>query len=102
MDRMTAGVPIEHSERTGSALEILRAFAKLGVSCFGGPIAYIGYFRQEFVVRRRWLDEPAYADLVALPTTDVVSASSFDHSMAVRSVVDPYVVRIEFVVAACR
>ena len=42
------------------------AFVKLGVSCFGGPIAHIGYFRQEFVVRRRWLDEQAYADLVAL------------------------------------
>src|SRR6266496_3434886 len=66
MDRMTAAVPIKHSDRTGSALEVLRAFAKLDVSCFGGPIAHIGYFRQEFVVRRRWLDEQAYADLVAL------------------------------------
>src|ERR1700733_7356167 len=50
----------------GSALEVLRAFAWLGVSCFGGPIAHIGYFRNEFVVRRRWLGERAYADLVAL------------------------------------
>jgi chromate transporter len=66
MDEMTAAVPIKHSDRTGSALEVLRAFAKLGVSCFGGPIAHIGYFRQEFVARRRWLDEQAYADLVAL------------------------------------
>jgi chromate transporter len=66
MDRMTAGVPIKPSDPTGSALEVLRAFAKLGVSCFGGPIAHIGYFRQEFVVKRRWLDEQAYADLVAL------------------------------------
>ena len=63
---MTAGVPIKHRERSGSALEVLRAFAKLGVSCFGGPIAHIGYFRQEFVVKRRWLGEQAYADLVAL------------------------------------
>src|ERR1019366_6447809 len=47
-------------------LEVLLAFAKLGVTCFGGPIAHIGYFRQEFVVKRRWLDEHAYADLVAL------------------------------------
>jgi chromate transporter len=66
MDRMTAVTPIKDRERTGSALEVLRAFAKLGVSCFGGPIAHIGYFRQEFVVKRRWLDEQAYADLVAL------------------------------------
>jgi chromate transporter len=66
MDRMTAVTPLKDRERTGSALEVLRTFAKLGVSCFGGPIAHIGYFRQEFVVHRRWLDEQAYADLVAL------------------------------------
>jgi hypothetical protein len=66
MDRMTAVTPLKDRERTGSALEVLRAFAKLGVSCFGGPIAHVGYFRQEFVVHRRWLDEQAYADLVAL------------------------------------
>src|SRR5215470_8435806 len=52
--------------RTGSALEVLLVFLKLGVTCFGGPIAHIGYFREEFVVRRRWLDERAYADLVGL------------------------------------
>ena len=52
--------------RTGSPLEVLRIFFKLGVSCFGGPIAHIGYFREEFVVRRRWLDEQAFVDLVAL------------------------------------
>jgi chromate transporter len=45
---------------------VLLAFSKLGVSSFGGPIAHIGYFREEFVVRRRWLDEHAYADLVGL------------------------------------
>jgi chromate transporter len=53
-------------DRSGSPLEVLRVFAKLGVSSFGGPIAHIGYFREEFVVRRRWIDEPAFADLVAL------------------------------------
>jgi chromate transporter len=52
--------------RSGAPLEVLLAFAKLGVSCFGGPIAHIGYFREEFVIRRRWIDEPAFADLVAL------------------------------------
>ena len=50
----------------GSPLEVLLVFLKLGVSCFGGPIAHIGYFREEFVVRRRWIDEQAYVDLVAL------------------------------------
>ncbi|WP_420971185.1 chromate efflux transporter [Bradyrhizobium sp. B120] len=49
-----------------SPLEVLFIFLKLGVTCFGGPIAHIGYFRDEFVTRRRWLDEQAYADLVAL------------------------------------
>lgn len=52
--------------RHGSALEVLRVFLKLGLTCFGGPIAHIGYFRDEFVVRRKWIDEHAYADLVAL------------------------------------
>jgi chromate transporter len=47
-------------------MEVLRAFGALGLSSFGGPIAHLGYFREEFVVRRRWLSEAAYADLVAL------------------------------------
>ena len=54
------------NQRSGSPWEVLLAFGKLGVSCFGGPIAQIGYFRDEFVVRRRWIDEAAFADLVAL------------------------------------
>src|SRR6202789_3629301 len=52
--------------RVGSPIEVLRIFAKLGFTCFGGPIAHIGYFREEFVVRRKWIDEQAYADLVGL------------------------------------
>jgi chromate transporter len=54
-----------HATR-GTAREVLLAFLKLGVSAFGGPIAHLGYFRAEFVERRRWLDERSYADLVAL------------------------------------
>ena len=50
----------------GSPLEVLSVYTRLGLTCFGGPIAHIGYFRDAFVVRRRWLDEQAYADLVAL------------------------------------
>jgi chromate transporter len=53
-------------EAQGSALEVLGAFTKLGLTSFGGPVAHIGYFRDEFVVRRRWLDERNFADLVAL------------------------------------
>jgi chromate transporter len=52
--------------RAANAGEVLAAFLRLGVSSFGGPIAHIGYFREEFVVRRRWLDERAFVDLVAL------------------------------------
>ncbi|HEX3972816.1 MAG TPA: chromate efflux transporter, partial [Stellaceae bacterium] len=50
----------------GTPGEVLRVFSKLGVSCFGGPIAHLGYFRAEFVTRRRWLDEETFADLVGL------------------------------------
>jgi chromate transporter len=50
----------------GSSLEVLRVFLRLGLTSFGGPVAHLGYFRAEFVERRRWLDEPAFADIVAL------------------------------------
>jgi chromate transporter len=49
-----------------SALEVLLVFLKLGLTSFGGPVAHLGYFREEFVARRKWLDEASYADLVAL------------------------------------
>jgi chromate transporter len=52
--------------RIGAAAEVLGAFSKLGVLAFGGPVAHLGYFREEFVRRRAWLDETAFADLVAL------------------------------------
>jgi chromate transporter len=49
-----------------SPIEVLQAFLKLGLTSFGGPVAHIGYFREEFVVRRRWLDDDTFSDLVAL------------------------------------
>ncbi len=48
------------------ALEVLLIFLRLGCTSFGGPVAHIGYFRSEFVQRRRWLPESSFADLVAL------------------------------------
>ncbi|QTK81051.1 Chromate transport protein [Agrobacterium tumefaciens] len=54
------------SLRHGTPGEVFAAFLKLGVTSFGGPIAHLGYFRDELVVRRKWIDETAYADLVAL------------------------------------
>ena len=50
----------------GHWLEVLAVFLRLGLTCFGGPVAHLGYFRDEFVIRRRWLDDRSYADLVAL------------------------------------
>jgi chromate transporter len=66
---MTASAPSDAGatpQERGSVGEVFAAFLKLGVMSFGGPIAHLGYFREELVVRRRWLDEAAYADLVAL------------------------------------
>ena len=49
-----------------SVFSVFMAFLKLGLTSFGGPIAHLGYFREEFVVRRKWMDDRVYADLVAL------------------------------------
>ncbi|MDY7115543.1 chromate efflux transporter [Halomonas sp. SSL-5] len=56
----------DHQSSSGRIREVFRAFLLLGLTSFGGPIAHLGYYRSEFVERRRWLTEPAYADLVAL------------------------------------
>jgi chromate transporter len=64
-----------------SYLEIFLIFLRLGLTSFGGPIAHLGYFRQEFVERRKWINEKVFADLVALcnflpgPTSSQVSYS---------------------------
>jgi len=54
------------TQHAGTAGEVFVAFLKLGLTSFGGPVAHLGFFRTAFVERRRWLDEAAYADLVAL------------------------------------
>ena len=56
----------ESAAARGSPVEVFGAFLKLGLTSFGGPIAHLGYFRSEFVERRRWLDDRSYSDLVAL------------------------------------
>jgi chromate transporter len=62
-------------------LEIFLIFLRLGLTSFGGPIAHLGYFRQEFVERRKWISEQVFADLIALcnflpgPTSSQVSYS---------------------------
>ena len=52
--------------RPDSAWTVFLVFLRLGLSSFGGPIAHLGYFREEFVARRQWLSEQSYVDLVAL------------------------------------
>jgi chromate transporter len=60
------GADLGRTQGGGSVFEVFRVFLKLGLTSFGGPVAHLGYFRREFVVLRGWLDESAYADLVAL------------------------------------
>jgi len=52
--------------RHGTTAEVFAAFLRLGLTSFGGPVAHLGYFHEDIVVRRKWLDEKTYVDLVAL------------------------------------
>ncbi|MFB9761011.1 chromate transporter [Ectobacillus funiculus] len=66
---MDKGLPNNLKKEKGKLsllLEVLLISTKLGLTSFGGPIAHLGYFREEYVNRRKWLDEKTYADLVAL------------------------------------
>ena len=49
-----------------SLREVLAASLKLGLTSFGGPVAHLGYFRDEYVVRRKWVSDQVFADLVSL------------------------------------
>ena len=53
-------------ENAGTVAEVFRVFLGLGLTSFGGPVAHLGYFREAFVIRRKWISDQAYADLVAL------------------------------------
>lgn len=55
---------------------ILAVFLRLGCTSFGGPIAHLGYFRDEFIVRRRWLEEGQFAEIIALAQSLPGPASS--------------------------
>ena len=56
----------DETPQRGSFLEVLAVFTRLGFTSFGGPVAHLGYFRQELVARRKWVDEHTYGDLIAL------------------------------------
>ena len=57
---------VEPAPGRGRLLEVFRVFLKLGLTSFGGPVAHLGYYRNELVQRRQWIDEAGFADLVAL------------------------------------
>lgn len=63
---MSSSLTSEQQSASGRIAEVFMVFLRLGLTSFGGPIAHLGYFREELVVRRKWLSEVAYADLVAL------------------------------------
>jgi chromate transporter, chromate ion transporter (CHR) family len=61
-----AAVRNKPKSKTEALLEVFAVSAKLGLTSFGGPIAHLGYFHDEYIRRRKWMDERSYADLVAL------------------------------------
>jgi len=63
---VSAGAQTARTQGYGSFLDVLSVFLRLGVTSFGGPVAHLGYFRSEFVERRKWLDEAAFSDIIAL------------------------------------
>src|SRR5215470_2644893 len=77
----SAATEVLHERSRVSLLEILGVTMRLGLTSFGGPIAHLGYFHEEYVKRRRWVDEQSYAELVALcqslpgPTSSMVGAA---------------------------
>jgi chromate transporter len=56
----------EQAPKRGNFLEVLAIFTRLGLTSFGGPVAHLGYFREEIVIRRKWVDERTYGDLIGL------------------------------------
>jgi chromate transporter len=66
MEKPATSSNTQPDARAARAGEVFAVFLRLGLTSFGGPIAHLGYFHEEFVVRRQWLDEKTYVDLVAL------------------------------------
>jgi chromate transporter len=63
---MSAAQPVDDAATPGDVREVFLAFLRQGLTAFGGPIAHLGYFRREFVEKRGWLSEAAFADLLGL------------------------------------
>ena len=83
--------PATQTAAGGNWPEVLSAFLRLGLTSFGGPVAHLGYFREEFVTRRRWLDDRTYADLVVRRRERKMqgfkSAASAQHFVSVHAAV---------------
>jgi chromate transporter len=69
-------VGVQKTPTRGTVADVLLVATRLGLTCFGGPVAHLGYFREEYVKRRQWVDETTYADLIALCQTLPGPASS--------------------------
>lgn len=54
------------TSQLGSVWEVLAVFTRLGLTSFGGPVAHLGYFREDIIIRRKWVDERTYGDLIGL------------------------------------
>lgn len=63
---MSSSESLDHPAQSASLWEVFRVFLRLGCTSFGGPTAHLGYFRDEFVEKRKWFSDKQYADLVAL------------------------------------
>ena len=61
-----SGLPLQQAPLAGSAGEVFRAALRLGLTSFGGPVAHIGYFHDEYVTRRQWIGAQEFGELVAL------------------------------------
>jgi len=68
---------VVNARQISSPLEVLWVFLKLGLTSFGGPIAHLGYFREEMVVRRRWIDDatPSFFAKAITPALSIFSYS---------------------------
>lgn len=66
MTEIAEKTPAATGGTPGPWTEVLAIFLRLGLTSFGGPVAHLGYFREEFVAKRKWLDDRTYADIVAL------------------------------------
>ncbi|MCI4010335.1 chromate efflux transporter [Brevibacterium sp. ZH18] len=87
----------QESPHVGSAREVFGEFLRLGLTSFGGPVAHLGYFRDRFVQRRRWFDDEAYADLIALcqflpgPASSQVGMAIGLHRAGIRGLIAAWV-----------